>query len=166
VTSVPRWIYVAIGLVVASTAVLLLTANAGNLGQRQSVRNITIDARQFAFEPSTLTVNQGDRVRIQVVSGDVTHGFYLDSYDVMTVAQPGRPGTVEFVADRAGTFRFRCSTTCGPLHPFMIGELTILPVSRTNPGPLVGSVALALLAGIATVAWSWRSSVRQEALSG
>ena len=52
--------------------------------------------------------------------------------------------TLTFVADHAGSFRFRCSVTCGPLHPFMIGKLYVGP----NWTLLRGS-ALAVLAAVA-----------------
>ncbi|HUX85370.1 MAG TPA: cupredoxin domain-containing protein [Chloroflexota bacterium] len=158
----PRWAYAAVGLVALSTVVLLLTSAAGAIALHPTVRHITINASQFQYEPSTITVNQGDDVRIQLISTDVTHGFYLDSYNVQTAAIPGQPSTLEFIADRVGTFRFRCSHTCGPLHPFMIGELTITPVSRANPGPFLGSAVLAALLGIGTVVWTWRSTTRPE----
>jgi hypothetical protein len=38
-----------------------------------------------------------------------------------------RVSEVEFVADKAGKFTFRCTQTCGNLHPFMTGELIVKP---------------------------------------
>ena len=58
---------------------------------------------------------------------DVVHGLYLDDYGVSIVAEPGQPAMLRFVADRAGAFRFRCSISCGAMHPFMIGKLVVGP---------------------------------------
>src|SRR3990172_7920243 len=49
----------------------------------------------------------------------------LDGYDLNTTADPGQPAQLTFTADKTGAFRFRCSVTCGALHPFMIGKLTV-----------------------------------------
>jgi len=81
----------------------------------------------FAFEPGSVKVNQGDTVTLVLHSQDVTHGIYLDGYDVNIKAEPGKPAQATFVADRQGKFRFRCSVTCGAMHPFMIGELVVGP---------------------------------------
>ena len=84
-----------------------------------------IDARQYAYSPSELKVNAGDTVTIQVVSNDVVHGLYVDGYDVSVEADPGQTTTLTFVANKPGSFRFRCNVTCGAMHPFMIGKLTV-----------------------------------------
>jgi len=84
-----------------------------------------IDAGNFAYSPAVLHVNPGDRVTIELTSTDVVHGLYVDGYDVSLTADPGQPVTMSFVADRPGTFRLRCSVTCGALHPFMIGKLQV-----------------------------------------
>jgi heme/copper-type cytochrome/quinol oxidase subunit 2 len=70
-------------------------------------------------------VNPGDRVTIELQSTDVVHGLYVDGYQVAQTVDPGQTARLTFVADRAGTFRLRCSVTCGPLHPFMIGKLVV-----------------------------------------
>lgn len=88
-------------------------------------RIFQIDARQFAYSPSELKVNVGDKVTIELVSSDVVHGLYMDSYDVFVEADPGQTATLSFVAGKAGSFRFRCNVTCGAMHPFMIGKLTV-----------------------------------------
>src|SRR5574337_449840 len=75
-------------------------------------RMFTLDARQFEFAPARVEVNQGDTVIITLRADDVVHGFYLDGYGLETRIQPGVSQRVEFVAERAGKFRIRCSVTC------------------------------------------------------
>ena len=104
-------------------------------------RTFRIDARQFAYSPSELKVNEGDAVTIQLVSTDVVHGLYVDGYDVSVEADPGQSATMTFIADKPGSFRFRCNITCGAMHPFMIGKLTV----GTNNW-LYRSIGLAALA--------------------
>lgn len=88
-------------------------------------RTFRIDARQFAYSPAELHVNPGDTVTLQLVSNDVVHGLYVDGYDVSVEADPGQTTTVTFVANKPGSFRFRCNVTCGAMHPFMIGKLAV-----------------------------------------
>jgi plastocyanin len=88
-------------------------------------RNFRIEASSFAFTPAEITVNPGDHVTIELTALDVVHGLYLDGYDLKVEADPGQTETLTFTADRSGTFRFRCSVTCGDLHPFMIGKLHV-----------------------------------------
>jgi heme/copper-type cytochrome/quinol oxidase subunit 2 len=62
-----------------------------------------------------------------VSATDVVHGLYIDGYNLDVTADPGQPARLTFIADRAGSFRFRCSVTCGSLHPFMTGKLNVGP---------------------------------------
>ena len=104
-------------------------------------RTFRIDARQFAYAPSELQINPGDTVTIQLISTDVVHGLYIDGYDLSMEADPGQTTTMTFTADKSGSFRFRCNVTCGAMHPFMIGKLTV----GTNDW-LVRSAGLAVVA--------------------
>ncbi len=88
-------------------------------------RTFEIDARQFAYSPSELKVNQGDTITIHLISTDVVHGLYVDDYDISVEADPGQSATLTFTADKSGSFRFRCNVTCGAMHPFMIGKLNV-----------------------------------------
>ena len=109
-------------------------------------RTFRIDAGQFAYSPSELQVNPGDIVTIQLVSTDVVHGLYLDGYDISVEADPGQTKMLTFTANKPGPFRFRCNITCGAMHPFMIGKLTV----GTNNW-LLRSVGLAALAVIGAI---------------
>ena len=116
-------------------------------------RTFRIDARQFAYSPSKLNVNPGDTVTIQLVSADIVHGLYVDDYDISVEADPGQTTTLTFTADKPGSFRFRCNVTCGAMHPFMIGKLTV-----GSNNWLFRSIGLALLAVVGVII-----SVKQKA---
>jgi heme/copper-type cytochrome/quinol oxidase subunit 2 len=90
-------------------------------------RTLTLDATQFEFAPGRTHVNRGDRVIVVLTASDVVHGFYLDGYGLEARVEPGTSQRIEFTADRPGKFRYRCSVSCGPLHPFMVGELIVGP---------------------------------------
>lgn len=112
-------------------------------------RVIRVEGRRFEYAPGTVAVNTGDRVTLELVAADVVHGLHLDGYNLTLTAEPGQTARLTFVADQPGMFRFRCSTTCGPLHPFMIGQLTV----GTNDffwraAGLIGLAALAAVWGL------------------
>ena len=92
---------------------------------RPQERTFQIEARQFAYSPSELNVNPGDTITIRLISTDVVHGLYIDGYDISVEADPGQTATLTFTATKPGSFRFRCNITCGAMHPFMIGKLTV-----------------------------------------
>lgn len=118
---------------------------------RPDTHTINMTADQFAFDPPVLRVNQGDRVRLTLQASDVVHGFHLDGYGLQQRVEPGLSQQIEFVADKAGKFRYRCSVSCGTLHPFMIGELVVGPNL-----PFVRTVGLLLVAVAATLVYLWR----------
>ncbi|MCQ9208728.1 MAG: cupredoxin domain-containing protein [Omnitrophica bacterium] len=93
-------------------------------------RTIEIKAKKFSYTPNIIEVNKGERVKIRLISEDVTHGFYLDGYGLETKANPGQDSSISFVADKTGRFAFRCSVTCGEFHPYMIGYLVVGPNLR------------------------------------
>ncbi|HIH18841.1 TPA: hypothetical protein HA225_02590 [Candidatus Micrarchaeota archaeon] len=90
-----------------------------------SVKEFSITAKRFSFEPSTITVNKGDKVRLTLKSTDTTHGIAISEFNVNLVAGAGEQKTVEFVADKEGTFNFACSVYCGEGHIDMAGKLIV-----------------------------------------
>jgi heme/copper-type cytochrome/quinol oxidase subunit 2 len=109
-------------------------------------RTVRVHASSFQFDPGVVRVNQGDRVTLELVSMDVVHGIYIDGYGLTLNADPGQIQYLTFVAEQSGSFRLRCSVSCGALHPFMIGKLIVgdnLLLWRAG-----GWVTLAILAGL------------------
>ncbi len=88
-------------------------------------KEFTITAKQWAFSPSSIKVKKGDMVVLKVTSADVAHGLMLPAFNVNTTINKGETKTIEFVADKAGTFTFSCNVPCGAGHKAMTGTLVV-----------------------------------------
>ena len=97
---------------------------SGIIGQ-DTIKEFTITAKRFEFNPNEITVNNGDRVRLKITSMDVTHGFSLPSFNINKDLNPGEEVIIEFTADKTGTFTFACSVVCGSGHGSMNGRLIV-----------------------------------------
>jgi nitrous-oxide reductase len=88
-------------------------------------------AVRSTLEPTSIEVNQGDRVTIYITNSEQTtdelHGFGLNEYNINVVIDPGETKTVEFVASKPGVFPFYCTNFCSALHQEMQGYLLVKP---------------------------------------
>jgi nitrite reductase (NO-forming) len=91
-----------------------------------TTKSLTVSASEFAFTPSTLTVNKGDTVTVTFTNaGKYPHNFTVSDLNVASkTIQPGESDTVTFTADKAGSFQYICSV---PTHKDkgMVGTLTV-----------------------------------------
>nr|MBL0715199.1 4Fe-4S binding protein [Desulfobacterales bacterium] len=154
------WI-VAGGLLAALALPLLF----GRVTEQPRTHIVELKAEKYGYTPARITVNRGDTVIFKPTSMDVTHGFLLDGYDLeLVIKQQGinflkytwededgalqtdwdKVSEVELIADRAGKFTFRCTQTCGNLHPFMTGELIVRP---NTPYYLMVSLSIWIVLG-------------------
>lgn len=69
------------------------------------VKEFSVVAKEWEFEPNEIVVDYGDNVKINVRSEDRTHGFYIDIYHIYVEVNEGGEKTLEFVADKEGSFR-------------------------------------------------------------
>ena len=135
---------------------------AGTGTQAPREHEIRMTAGRYAFEPAVIRVQRGDTLRLRFAATDVVHGFYLEGHDLDVTIPPlsrqvevKRGGAMELVdevvlvAERSGKFRYRCSKTCGAMHPFMVGELAVGPnyLFRASAASAIGL----LLGGLAWV---------------
>ena len=104
------------------------TAPASNTAPESSggaVKEFTMTAKQFSFDPAIIEVNKGDKVRLIVTSADVPHGIAIKEYGINERLEPGKPATIEFTADKQGTFTAYCSVFCGSGHSGMKGKIVV-----------------------------------------
>jgi nitrous-oxide reductase len=83
------------------------------------------------FTPERVEIKEGDRVTWHLTNiertRDATHGFALSGYNINLSLEPGETQTIEFVADRAGTYTYYCTEFCSALHLEMIGYFLVEP---------------------------------------
>lgn len=82
-------------------------------------------AKQYFFDPPTITVPVGSTVTFFLTSTDVQHGFKLQNTNVNMQVVPGEVSklTVEF--DEAGQFDYICNEFCGAGHAIMAGSVVV-----------------------------------------
>ena len=60
-----------------------------------------------------------------VTSTDVAHGIAIPELNVNLSVPAGKTESIEFVADKKGSFHAHCSVYCGPGHSKMKGKLIV-----------------------------------------
>ena len=87
---------------------------------------IQVTLRKYEFSPGALRVRKGEQVKLIMTAADHDHGFKLDEFSINQKVPKGTTIVVEFTADKAGTFHFRCSSVCGIGHRGMKGTLLVV----------------------------------------
>ncbi len=108
-----------------AAAGILLAFMAMPAAPQAAVTEIKMTAKKYEFSPSRIAVKQGDRVRLVIVATDRDHGIKIEAFHIDQELRRGEPATVEFTADKAGTFPFECSKFCGLGHKRMKGQLVV-----------------------------------------
>ena len=86
---------------------------------------IQMTAKKYEFTPNEITVKKGEHVKLVITALDRDHGFKLEAFGINQKLKKGEATTIEFTADRAGTFPFQCSEFCGFGHGKMKGKLVV-----------------------------------------
>jgi len=107
-----------------------------------AVQVIEVSGDKYAFSPSEIHVKKGARVQLKLHSVDKEHGIKISPIaegakkgsapglrfegknDTGKVVK-GADGTIEFVAEQPGTYKFECSIFCGFGHGRMKGKIIV-----------------------------------------
>jgi len=91
----------------------------GKAVAQSDVKEFNLKATRFQYSPDTITVNLGDKVKINIDNVDTQHGIRIPEFNVKDV------NSVEFTADKKGEFDFFCTVYCGDSHKEMKGKLIV-----------------------------------------
>jgi len=86
------------------------------------------DIRRLSVDhPLVLPI--GEKIKFNITSGDVLHGFYLPSLGVQKYAIPGTIVTSWTLIPKAGTYYGQCNQICGLNHDAMPIEIKAVPMA-------------------------------------
>ena len=117
----------------AIAAALVAVVATGAVVVAQNRRSFDVSGRKYSFkvsgsEAAEIRVFQNDLVHVSFSTEDIAHSFTIidEPYRIMRRAEPGKPVSFDFRADRAGSFRFYCSLTiddgCKNMHGTLVVE--------------------------------------------
>lgn len=86
------------------------TESGSLLTQTGAIKEFTVEGSSFKFAPTIIRVKSGDIVKVTFKNIEGIHDFVIDEFKVATKQiAGGKSETVEFVADKAGTYEYYCS---------------------------------------------------------
>jgi heme/copper-type cytochrome/quinol oxidase subunit 2 len=96
----------------------------------QSKRDFDVVARKYGFrvsgnDRSEIRVSHNDIVHVNFSTEDIAHSFAIEDYRIMKRAEPGRPASFDFRAEKVGTFPITCNLTIDEKCRDMKGTLVV-----------------------------------------
>ena len=92
----------------------------------QKVVEIYMAAYQWRYSYCSITVYQGQKIKLNLKSLDIPHGLMVEGLpNIEAFISPNAVTKLEFVATKKGEFPFLCNVFCGEGHPFHMGRLIV-----------------------------------------
>lgn len=88
-------------------------------------QTIEVQAKNFDFIPSTITIKKGTLVSFHLLSVNGTHGFKISEFGIDERLEEGQMKTVQVYFGEVGVYSIKCSHFCGLGHFGMSGKITV-----------------------------------------
>lgn len=84
--------------------------SATDSADQAEAKEFTVESNGLSFTPKEIRVKQGDKVKVTYKNNDGKHYWTLDDFNAKTkLLDAGQEETVEFTANKLGTFEYYCS---------------------------------------------------------
>lgn len=87
---------------------------------------------QNGKKSDTLFVPMNKAIKMNIVSMDVIHAFYIPAFRVKEDVVPGREKMAWFIPQREGYFEIFCAEYCGLNHSYMYNYVKVMPEDKFN----------------------------------
>lgn len=110
----------------ASVRNTTMAATTAQAQDQPVVKEIELKAKKYEYTPNNIEIPLHTVVRFKITAEDHDHGFEIESVKNSCITIPkGESKVVEYKADTAGTFKFKCCHFCGTGHGGMKGTFTV-----------------------------------------
>lgn len=90
-----------------------------------TVKEFRVENEGLTFKPNEMRIKKGDTVKVTFKVGKGMHVWTVDEFNTKTKQlNAGEEETIEFLADKAGTFEYYCSVP-GHREAGMVGKLIV-----------------------------------------
>lgn len=94
-------------------------------GSEVPVKQIRMYAENWKWTPNLIRVPAGTRLSIEIKNVDSPHRFEIKQLGIDVALPENETTVVEFLAEKPGTYRWRCSRPCGNGCAKMAGKLVV-----------------------------------------
>ena len=118
-------------MTVISVMVIIVLVGTGCQSQQAAAgqaADITVVTSEFKFNPDTIIVHVGQRVRVTLdnTKGTLKHDFHQPDLNLHAEVEAGKKTVFEFTATKVGTFDLTCDVP-GHKDAGMVGKLIVQP---------------------------------------
>jgi len=134
------WTFVPIVVLVAIVTFVLVKLPGIDRANPASAANnslvVRVEGRQFywnfvypngVIQVERMRVPQGRDVKLDIVSDDVAHSWWIPALQGKFDAIPGRTNHLHFTATKVGTYKGQCGEFCGYEHAHMFASVEAMP---------------------------------------
>jgi cytochrome c oxidase subunit II len=116
-----------------------INATAGSPTSSKTQEQVRVDGHQYYWEfvypngavsVGRLRLPFNRATRLQIVSHDVNHSWWVPALGGKLDAIPGKPNSTTWVPTKLGTFVGQCAEFCGLLHAQMLAQVEVLPPAQ------------------------------------
>jgi plastocyanin len=116
-----------LAVAVLAVAALVMVACGGGAPATAAPLNITIHAKDIAYDTTAITAKAGQTVNVTYINdGALDHTFLMDNVVTEQKVAAGATTTFSFTAPAAGTYTYYCNVA-GHKEAGMVGTLTVTP---------------------------------------
>lgn len=126
---------VAVALVSLLFATIFFTPYGDSAGGKP-IQVVKVSGQQFAWKIEPSTIVAGKKVRFDVISVDVSHGFGVYTsglkYLFQVQAVPNQVTSIYHTFDKPGTYKVLCLEFCGKDHHLMQAQFEVTPAPEST----------------------------------